>query len=182
MVLTFGLLGCLDLESPTGSGSAAIAPSSVMEGTVVKVVDGDTIHVLVGGEREKVRLIGMDTPESTREHEPFGTEASAYTTAALLGRRVWLETDVELRDRYQRLLAYVWLEEPIPGEDAAAGSMFNARIVRDGYAQIYTFPPNVRHAGLLLQMQREARSAGSGLWSTPGAADPLTGRRAERAP
>lgn len=181
-VLALGLLGCLNLRSLTGSGSPNVAPSDAMEATVVKVVDGDTIHVLVDGRREKVRLIGVDTPESTSELEPFGAEASAYTKAALLGRRVWLETDVELRDRYERLLAYVWLEEPRPGDDVAARAMFNARIVGDGYAQIYTFPPNVRYTELLLRLQREARNAGRGLWATPTAADPLTGPRAESAP
>jgi len=182
IVVILGLSGCLDLESLRESEEATIAPSSVVSARVVRVVDGDTIHALVGGTTEKVRLIGMDTPETTREHEPLGPEATAYTTEALLGRKVWLETDAELRDRYGRLLAYVWLREPGADDEAAERDMHNARIVSDGYAQIYTFPPNVKHAELLLRLQREARAARRGLWAAPSTADPLTGRRAEEVP
>jgi micrococcal nuclease len=132
------------------SSEPAGAPS---EADVTRVVDGDTI--VVGDER--VRLIGIDTPETVKPGTPvqcFGREASAELKRLVEGRRVRLERDVEERDRYGRLLAYVY-----------RGDVFvNAELVRRGYASVATFPPNVRHVDLFVRLQREARAAGRGLW------------------
>ena len=117
------------------------------------MVDGDTI--VVGDER--VRLIGIDTPESVRPGTPvecFAREAGAFMKRLVEGRRVRLERDVEERDRYGRLLAYVYRD----------GLFVNAEMVRRGYASVATFPPNVRHVDTFLRLQREARSDGRGLW------------------
>ena len=124
---------------------------------VVRVIDGDTVEVRFRGGLERVRLIGVDTPETVAPGEPvecFGREATAFTRRWLEGRRVRLELDVELRDRYGRLLAYVW----------AGGELFNEVLVREGYAQVATFPPNVRYVDRFLAAQREARREGRGLW------------------
>lgn len=171
-----------DPPPPQSSSSIPISTGApvVREGTVVRVVDGDTAHVVIDGTREKVRFIGIDTPESTREVEPYGKAASEYTSAALSGAQVWVETDAELRDRYGRLLAYIWLERPVSADDdEIREKMHNARLLTSGHAQIYTFPPNVRYAESFVRFQREARAGNVGLWSVPGAADPLTGKRAE---
>jgi micrococcal nuclease len=130
---------------------------SALEGAVVRVVDGDTVHVRLGERVEKVRYIGVNTPEvhhPTKGEEPGGREATAVNRALVEGRRVRLELDVKARDRYGRLLAYVWIGE----------TMINAELVRRGYAQVMTVPPNVRHQPLFLALQREARAAGRGLW------------------
>ena len=135
----------------------AVAQSS-LEGAVVRVVDGDTVHVRLGDHIEKVRYIGVNTPEvhhPTKGEEPGGREAAAVNRALVEGRRVRLELDVRSRDRYGRLLAYVWIGD----------TMVNAELVRRGYAQVMTVPPNVRHQALFLALQREARDAGRGLWS-----------------
>jgi micrococcal nuclease len=136
----------------------APAESAVpLEGTVVRIVDGDTIHVKVGERVEKVRYIGMNTPEvhhPTRGEEPGGREATEANRRLVAGKRVRLETDVQARDRYGRLLAYVWVGDV----------MVNAELVRQGYAQVMTVPPNVRHQELFVKLQREAREAGRGLW------------------
>ena len=141
--------------------------------TVTRVVDGDTAHVrLANGTTEKVRFIGVNTPESTTRHEPFGEEASAYTKKKLpIGTRVWLETDAELRDRYGRLLAYVWMSKPTKADadgrataEQAEERMLNAWLMRDGFAQVMTIPPNVRYQDYFLELQRRARDAGRGLW------------------
>lgn len=87
-------------------------PVKVTPAVVTKVVDGDTIYVSLNGREERVRFIGVDTPESTREIEPYGKEAFAYTRGRLAGKQVYLELDVGERDKYGRLLAYVWLEQP----------------------------------------------------------------------
>jgi micrococcal nuclease len=132
---------------PSGGGADRVV-------TVTRVVDGDTLAV--GDER--VRLIGVDTPETVRPGSPvecFGRAASAFTERLVEGRRVRLEFDVERRDRYGRLLAYVH----------RGGRMVNATLVRDGYATPSTFPPNVRHAERFAALARRARHEGRGLWS-----------------
>ena len=135
---------------------------------VDRVVDGDTAWVRLGdGRTEKVRFIGVDSPESTTRKEPFGEAAAAYTRSVLeAGRAVELETDVDQRDRYGRLLAYVWLSRP---ETAAAtdarDAMLNAMLVRDGYATVLTVPPNVAYADLFVALQLEARRAARGVWA-----------------
>ncbi|MFZ5639382.1 MAG: thermonuclease family protein [Bacillota bacterium] len=120
--------------------------------TVARVVDGDTF---VTGDRVRVRLIGVDTPEITKRHEPYGQEAAAFARDRLEGQRVWLEFDVEKADKYGRTLAYVYL---------ADGTFFNALLLEEGYAQIMTVPPNVKYAEEFLALQREARENNKGLW------------------
>lgn len=115
-----------------------------------------------------MRLIGIDTPESVAPDEPvqcFAVEASAYTTERLDGERVRLEFDVERIDPYERTLAYVWLGD----------ELFNETLVREGYAFVTTFPPNVRYLERFRAAQREARSAGRGVWGRcvhPDVCDP----------
>ena len=124
---------------------------------VIRVVDGDTVEVNIQGTKEKVRLIGVDTPETvhpTIGEEPYGREASDFTKEKLTDQTVELEFDVEERDRYGRLLAYVWLD----------GEMFNEVLLSDGYAQIATYPPNVRYVERFQTAQQEAREAERGLW------------------
>ena len=126
-------------------------------GTVVRVVDGDTIHVRIGARVEKVRYIGVNTPEvhhPTKGEEPGGREAAEVNRRLVEGQAVRLELDVQERDRYGRLLAYVWIGD----------LMINAELVRLGYAQVMTVPPNVRYQEVFLKLQREAREAGRGLW------------------
>jgi micrococcal nuclease len=132
-------------------------------GRVLRVVDGDTIHVRVGGTREKVRYIGIDTPETRKPGTPvqcYGKAASARNATLVAGERVRLETDAQARDRYGRLLAYVYRVRD--------GRFVNADLVRGGYAQPLTIPPNVRHAKRFTALAREARRGGRGLWRACG--------------
>jgi micrococcal nuclease len=141
-------------DSDSGSTGAA------GEGRVVRVVDGDTIHVLVGGRREKVRYIGVDTPETHHPAKPvqcFGREASAFNARLVARERVRLVRDVEPRDRFGRLLAYVYR--------ARDGLFVNAELARAGYARPLAITPDVRHAARLRALARAARQAGRGLWS-----------------
>lgn len=136
---------------------------------VIRVVDGDTAVFSIGGRQEKTRFIGVNTPESTTEHEPYGEEASRYTKRVLtVGRKVHLEYDAELRDRYGRLLAYVWLVAPTARTDAQLRSrQFNARLLLEGYAQQMTIQPNSRYADYYTVYAREARQHDRGLWGLP---------------
>lgn len=122
---------------------------------VKRVVDGDTFLAADG---RRVRLIGVNTPESVDPRRPvqrYGKEAAAFSRRLLAGRSVLLEPGRTPRDRYGRTLAWVWLED---------GRFVNAELVRLGYAQVYTFPDNPDHARLLVLCQREAREVGRGLW------------------
>jgi micrococcal nuclease len=135
---------------------------------VTRVVDGDTIQLASG---ERVRLIGIDTPEmhesdklyrdSQRTRQDAGTikalgkKSYEFTRVLLEGKRVSLEFDVEKHDRYDRLLAYVYLKD---------GTFVNAEIVKQGYASLLTIPPNVKYADLFLRLYREARENKRGLW------------------
>lgn len=139
-------------------------------GVVTRVVDGDTAHVRLtrSGVVEKVRFIGINTPESTNRHEPYGKEASAFAKARLGGKTIHLEYDVDLRDRYGRLLAYIWMRPPGDGgvADVRTG-MFNATLLIEGYAQVATYPPNVRYVEVFRVLERQARAEARGLWGLP---------------
>ena len=150
LVLLAALAAFLIADGREGSGSAASAP-------VTRVVDGDTIEVRLDGRLEKVRLIGVDTPESVKPGTPvqcYAKAASAETERLLDGRRVTLRFDAERRDRYGRLLAYVYRD----------GLFVNAALVERGYARTLTIPPNVAHADLFSRLARNARHDGRGLW------------------
>ena len=124
---------------------------------VSRVVDGDTIEL---ENREKVRYIGMNTPETVDPRRPvqcFGHEASAKNKALVEGKQVTLVPDVEDRDKYHRLLRYVYLED---------GTFVNLELVKEGYATVYTFPPNVAHVSEFKTAEKSAREAQLGLWNS----------------
>ena len=131
---------------------------------VTHPVDGDTIEVRIGGREESVRLIGVDTPESVKPNSPvecFAQEAAARTKELLPpGSPVRLVRDVEARDRYGRLLAYVYR----PSD----GLFVNMALARDGFAAPLTIPPNVAYAADFAAAAADARRAGRGLWSACG--------------
>jgi micrococcal nuclease len=132
---------------------------------VVRVVDGDTIDVELSGATLRVRYIGMDTPETVDPRRPvgcFGPEATARNRALAEGRQVELEKDVSETDSFGRLLRYVYVD----------GAMVNETLLREGYAQVSTFPPDVRYVDRFLAAQREAREANRGLWGACVAATP----------
>ncbi|MGQ9793005.1 MAG: thermonuclease family protein, partial [Anaerolineae bacterium] len=134
-------------------------PTGLSEVPVVEVVDGDTIKVKIGGRVYRVRYIGIDTPELA---EWMGPEAKVKNAELVVGKIVGLEKDISETDRYGRLLRYVWAGE----------IMVNAELVRLGYAQVSTFPPDVKYQDWFLRLEREARNAGRGLWGMQPAAQP----------
>lgn len=126
---------------------------------VVRVVDGDTVKVTVPGGQETVRYIGMDTPESVKPHTPvqcYAKAASRRNAGLIGGQDVTLRFDAEQRDRYGRLLAYVYRRRD--------GLFVNAALVREGYARRFPFPPNTAHAAELARLQQSARRGRRGLW------------------
>lgn len=126
--------------------------------TVTRVVDGDTVEIspAIGG-KEDVRLIGVDTPETvdrSTDVQPYGPQASRFTTQQLEEQRVTLQFDEEREDQFGRLLAYVRLD----------GALFNETLLRQGYAQLYTVSPNDRYESRFRQAQQQARQAKRGIW------------------
>jgi endonuclease YncB( thermonuclease family) len=148
------------------SRTISISSARKLEAKVSQVLDGDTIEVISVGIiddsdpiTEKIRMIGIDTPETIHPNKPvqkYGKEASDFTKAQLMGTTVFIEVDVEKRDRYGRVLAYVYTED---------GEMFNAKLIAEGYGQAATFPPNVRWVEFFKSLQKNARDLSRGLWS-----------------
>jgi micrococcal nuclease len=138
-------------DGPAGGGVSA---------RVVRVVDGDTIVVSVDGREDRVRYIGVDTPESVKPGTPvqcFAKRASAENKRLVAGRRVRLVADAEARDRYGRRLAYVFRADD--------GLLVNLALVRGGYARPLTIAPNIARANQIAAAAQAARRAGRGLWS-----------------
>lgn len=155
------------LAPPTTAAQAQPAGEDTQQVSVTRVVDGDTIEVSpqVEGTAD-VRLIGVDTPETVAPGEPVepcGPEASAFTTEQLEGEDVTLEFDEERIDQYGRALAYVWVPD-------LGGELFNETLLRQGYAEVDTFPPNDEYEERFVEAEREARDEGIGLWAD----DPCT--------
>jgi len=154
------------------SGLLAERSSRSLPAEVLSITDGDTIVILLHGHKEKVRLIGIDAPESHPNPKAqkdslrtgddlatiteMGQRATRYIKSTIQpGEQVELELDLQQRDKYSRLLAYVWLQD---------GRMLNEVIVQAGYASLMTYPPNVKYRDRLEKAYREAREAGRGLW------------------
>lgn len=146
---------------PAADTSAPPPPSDMQQGRVVHVVDGDTFDVQLNGREERVRLIGLNTPESVDPRRPvqcFGVEASDFAKRTLDGATVGLELDDSQGDRDPngRLLRYVWLDD---------GRLFNQTLIREGYAFEYTYNQPYKYQALFRDAQRTARATNAGLWS-----------------
>lgn len=145
----------------TTGGPPATRPSVRAEATVAHVVDGDTVDLDFGGRAERVRLLGIDTPETVKPNTPvqcFGPEASARTKALLpVGTGVRVERDAEARDRYGRLLLYLYRR---------TDRLFvNRSLLADGYARVLSISPNTTHAPDLAAASASAERANRGLWA-----------------
>ncbi len=165
IILAFNPLKLPDSTTPVPAGTQAPIVSTSSSGLsvkVTKVVDGDTIEVDLNGNLKRVRLIGINTPETVdprRGVQCFGHEASSETKLLLNGQSVVLEKDVSEHDKYDRLLRYVYL----PRSD---GTMLfvNDYLVRVGYAQVSSYPPDVKYQTRFVQAEEEARNKKLGLW------------------
>lgn len=165
LFLLLGLSSPLDVSVtglPAPSGEAAQIASTTLY-SVIKVVDGDTIHIEVNGKKETVRLIGINTPETVDPRRPvecFGKEASNKAKELLEGKKVRIETEKSQgeRDKYQRLLGYVFRED---------GLFFNKLMIEEGYAYEYTYNLPYIYQAEFRAAQKTAQAEGKGLWA-PG--------------
>jgi endonuclease YncB( thermonuclease family) len=144
----------VELQEPPGKDKSQTLQSESEFATVVRVVDGDTL-VIDGGRR--LRLIGIDAPESVHPNRPvacFGKESSDFAKQLLEGKTVRLVKDVSETDRFGRLLRYVWID----------GLFVNEHLVKEGYATAVTYPPDVKYQEEFRAAEKEARENNKGLW------------------
>lgn len=144
-------------HGPGESSNPTSATGGRFGALVTETVDGDTVRVRTAQGSDTVRLLGINTPEThhpTKGVECYGPEASAYTQRWLTGQRVELELDVEHRDKYGRLLAFIYLD----------GHRFNDQLLKLGYARVLVIPPNGVFARTMLEEQLAAKRSGRGLW------------------
>lgn len=145
----------VNLPPPATPGSSGpVQPDGLETVSVTKVVDGDTVELSNG---RRLRYIGINTPE---RDQPYYNEATALNRQLVEGKNVQLEFDLETFDQYGRSLAYVW----------ANGVLINLEIVRQGFANGYTVPPNIRYEAEFRRAEQEAREAGRGLWASSNVA------------
>lgn len=141
------------------------------EAKVLRVVDGDTIEIDRGKGKEKVRFVLVNTPETVHPKkgaEFYGKEASNFTKSQLTDKTVYLQKDTSDTDRYGRLLRYIWIERPSsdnPSNEEIKSKCFNAILLAGGYANVSTFPPDVKYVDLFRKIERQARDGNVGLWS-----------------
>lgn len=160
-----GLVVAATIGAATGTVGCTPSPADAPDGAavVIEVVDGDTVDVRIGGRTERVRLIGLDTPETKRPDTPvecFGPEATAFTASLLAeGTVVRIERDVVGRDHFGRLLGYVHL---------ADGTFVNHEIIRRGFATPMSIEPNSVHARAFADAARAAEAEHLGLWAACG--------------
>jgi micrococcal nuclease len=159
--VTAHLLTALVVLSGIGCGATGTRTADPPGAAKVRrVVDGDTIEVTLNGRSERVRLIGIDTPETKKPNTPiecFGPQASAFTKSLLpKGTIVTLTRDVEARDDFGRLLAYV--------HRSSDGVFVNLALAEQGYANVLTIAPNVAHSDDFVRAVRIARNERRGLW------------------
>lgn len=166
MLAVVGLAACGGDDGGDGVvGAVSLVPDEVQTNAVVdRVVDGDTLVITLAGDDERLRLIGVDTPETVKPDAPvecFGPEASQFTKDLLPpGTRVLVQRDVEARDDFDRLLGYVFL---------ADGTFVNLELLRQGFATPLRIEPNTAYADVFATAARSAEQAGLGLWGAcPG--------------
>lgn len=153
------ILALVSLAIPTGLG---FSKSQISNGyKVIKVVDGDTFEVSFSGKKDKVRLIGVDTPEVVDPRKPvqcYGREASAKAKSVLTGQEVILKSDPTQsdRDRYNRMLRYVYLKD---------GTFFNKLMIQEGYAHEYTYNIPYQYQLEFKESEKKARTEKRGLWA-----------------
>jgi micrococcal nuclease len=146
-----------------GHTGGSVRPGALLRARVTRVVDGDTVKVTLDGRRDTVRYIGIDTPEDVKPGVPvqcFALRAAARNRALVGGHTVLLRFDRSPRDRYGRLLAYVYR--------AGDGLFVNAALVSEGFARTRPFPDNRAHAGLFARLDARARAQRTGLWARCG--------------
>lgn len=153
--------------TPTATAPDFAPHGATQEATVTNIVDGDTIHVEIGGQEYRVRYIGIDAPEIAHDNDPgerLGPQATQANADLVAGERVVLEKDTSDTDQFGRLLRYVWLHST---DTLPWWTMVNLELAQEGMADVKRYPPDMYWQDALQQAESNARAAGLGIWSTP---------------
>ena len=181
VIFVFLLVAAVSAQAGQVGGRKGMRPSSISSKVnivanglyyvrVTRVIDGDTIEVALNSTHtEKVRLIGVDTPDNTRRKNSsnrYSKNASDFTKSELLNKKVWLSMDTQLRDRNRQLLGYIWTEKPNNAENQreVRSKMFNAQLIIEGYADVMISSPNDKYEEMFKRFNREARNDNKGHW------------------
>ena len=159
-VAVFLALSCINFTSLGAFQPAQSGNNTNVFFRIHRVVDGDTFWLInAKGEKEKIRFIGIDAPEAKnygkKVKQYYGKESTNFLTNYLKGKKVRLEYDVQKHDQYGRTLAYVYLED---------GTFLNEYLIKNGYAKVVTFPPNVKYHRQFVIAERYARQHQLGMW------------------
>lgn len=153
-------IGCQNSPQENSTNKQeSFSDSKKISAYVEDVIDGDTMRIIVNGKEETIRLLLIDTPETvhpTKPVQPFGPEASKYAKETLSGKEVEIELDVRERDKYGRLLVYLYIN----------GQMFNEMLLENGLARVaYVFPPNTKYVDRFKEIEKKAKQKEVGIWS-----------------
>ncbi|WP_176222284.1 thermonuclease family protein [Tuberibacillus sp. Marseille-P3662] len=167
LMMTMMLAGCStnpdkgteQPQSPQKEIEPIDPPDNAVSAKVIDVTDGDTIDVKMNGKKETIRMLLIDTPETYAGHDPYGKEATAFAEKLLDGKNIKLEIGDPKRGKYDRLLAYVYVD----------GKMYNQMILREGLARLaYIYPPNLKYINTLRDVESIAQRKDKNIWSIPG--------------
>lgn len=146
--------------------SSNLESNNFIKAYVSRIIDGDTIEVIIDKEKYKIRFIGIDCPEFTSKIEYFGMESTEYTKSMLLNKEIYLEKDTSNTDKYGRLLRFIWLQIPYSYSiEEIKDKMFNAMLLKNGDAYLFTCPPDIKYSNIFKQISEDAQNNKIGLWN-----------------
>lgn len=171
ILFTISLSSCDKIPSENHSEITQNEPTYI-KAKVLYAVDGDTIWVDIDGKEEKIRFVGVNTPELAKDGNPaefMAEEAKNFTSNALRNKEIYLEKDVTDRDKYDRMLRYIWLEKPTlnPTKEDIEEKNLNGILVKNGYAYSNYYKPDTKYQKYLDKIEKSAQDKGLGIWSDP---------------
>ena len=171
ILLAISLSSCEEI--PNKNQSRTIEKDQAYEkAKVLYAADGDTIWVDIDGKEEKIRFVGINTPELARDEKPaefMAEEAKNFTSNTLRDKEIYLEKDIIDRDKYDRMLRYIWLEKPVanPAKEDIEEKTLNGILVKEGYAYSNYYKPDIKYQKHLDNIEKSAQDKGLGIWSDP---------------
>lgn len=172
ILLALSLTACDDIPNENKENKAENSQNneSYEKAKVLYAHDGDTIWVKIDGKKEKVRFVGVNTPEVAKDGNPaefMAEEAKNYTEEILKDKEIYLERDISDRDKYDRLLRYIWLEKPLSNPELSdiENKTLNGILVKEGYAYANYYKPDIKYHNFLKDLEKSAKNNKNGIWS-----------------
>lgn len=172
ILLALSLTACDDIPNENKENKAENSQNneSYEKAKVLYAHDGDTIWVKINGNKEKVRFVGVNTPEVAKDGNPaefMAEEAKDFTEEILKDKEIYLERDISDRDKYDRLLRYIWLEKPLSNPELSdiENKTLNGILVKEGYAYANYYKPDIKYHDYLKDLEKSAKNNKNGIWS-----------------